>query len=240
MAVGKGPKGTGSGAAGRSLAPVPPGELANPIVVPNTVWRPENPLAYQGATDSQMLNTHLGPLGETDVLRQDDARWGKLQVIPTNSDYVLELIRANSLWPLLSGLACCAFEMMSAATSKNDMDRWGMFPFRASPRQSDVLIVAGTLTTKMAGPLIRLWEQMPEPKWCVAMGDCTVSGGRYKRSYSVVQGIDRVMPVDVYVPGCPPRPEGLIYGMLELGQLVKDRRGHWKERSLGPTAPDNI
>ena len=125
---------------------------------------------------------------------------------------MLDLIRANSLWPLLSGLACCAIEMMSAATSKNDMDRWGMFPFRASPRQADVLIVAGTLTTKMAGPLVRLWEQMPEPKWCVAMGDCTCSGGRYKRSYSTVQGIDRVMPVDVYVPGCPPRPEGLIYG----------------------------
>jgi NADH-quinone oxidoreductase, B subunit len=161
-------------------------------------------------------------------------------VIPANADYILDLIRANSLWPLLSGLACCAFEMMSAATSKNDMDRWGMFPFRASPRQADVLIVAGTLTTKMAGPLVRLWEQMPEPKWCVALGDCTVSGGRYKRSYSVVQGIDRVMPVDVYIPGCPPRPEGLIYGMMQLGQLVKDRRGHWNERDIGPTVPDDI
>ena len=112
-----------------------------------------------------------------------------------------------------------------------------MFPFRASPRQADVLIVAGTLTTKMAGPLVRLWEQMPEPKWCVAMGDCTCSGGRYKRSYSTVEGIDRVMPVDVYIPGCPPRPEGLIYGMMKLQQLVKDRRGHWPERAIGPTVP---
>ena len=93
--------------------------------------------------------------------------------------------QANSMWPDTFGLACCAIEMMSAATSKNDMDRWGMFPFRASPRQADVLIVAGTLTTKMAGPLVRLWEQMPEPKWCVAMGDCTCSGGRYKRSYEI-------------------------------------------------------
>ena len=115
--------------------------------------------------------------------------------------------------------------MMSTATAKNDVDRFGMFPFRASPRQADVLIVAGTLTTKMAGPLVRLWEQMPEPKWCVAMGTCTTSGGRFKRSYSVVQGVDRVMPVDVYVPGCPPRPEGLIYGLIKLQELVKQRRG---------------
>uniref|UniRef100_UPI00404B7CA4 NADH-quinone oxidoreductase subunit B n=1 Tax=Candidatus Limnocylindrus sp. TaxID=2802978 RepID=UPI00404B7CA4 len=160
--------------------------------------------------------------------------------MPTKADVVLDLIRANSLWPLLSGLACCAIEMMSTATPKNDIDRWGMFPFRASPRQGDVLIVAGTLTTKMAEPLIRLWEQMPEPKWVVAMGDCTCSGGRYKRSYSVVQGIDRVMPVDVYIPGCPPRPEGLIYGMMKLQQLVKDRRGHWPERAIGPTVPKGI
>ena len=173
--------------------------------------------------------------------RRDDARWsGPLEIIPTKADYVLDLIRMNSLWPLLSGLACCAIEMMSAATSKNDMDRWGMFPFRASPRQADVLIVAGTLTTKMAGPLVRLWEQMPEPKWCVAMGDCTCSGGRYKRSYSTVEGIDRVMPVDVYVPGCPPRPEGLIFGMMKLQQLIKDRRGHWPERPIGPTVPAQV
>jgi len=101
---------------------------------------------------------------------------GLLEVIPTRADIVLDLIRANSLWPLLSGLSCCAIEMMSTATSKNDIDRFGMFPFRASPRQADVLIVAGTLTTKMAGPLVRLWEQMPEPKWCVAMGTCTTLG----------------------------------------------------------------
>ena len=152
---------------------------------------------------------------------------GLLEVIPTRADIVLDLIRANSLWPLLSGLSCYAIEMMSTATSKNDIDRFGMFPFRASPRQADVLIVAGTLTTKMAGPLVRLWEQMPEPKWCVAMGTCTTSGGRFKRSYSVVQGVDRVMPVDVYVPGCPPRPEALIHGMMRLQELVKQRRGEW-------------
>lgn len=241
-AVRKSTAGARSGAANQApsqaLAAAAPGSLTAPIVVPNTLWQPDDPLAYDGGRPAEI--THLREFGLTQQGRHDDARWGALQVIPANADYILDLIRANSLWPLLSGLACCAIEMMSAATSKNDMDRWGMFPFRASPRQADVLIVAGTLTTKMAGPLVRLWEQMPEPKWCVALGDCTVSGGRYKRSYSAVQGIDRVMPVDVYIPGCPPRPEGLIYGMMQLGQLVKDRRGHWTEREIGPTVPDDI
>ena len=209
-----------------------------PIVVPNTLWQSADPTAYSGGNASD--DTHLREFAASEAGRHDDARWGALEIIPTKADIVLDLIRANSLWPLLSGLACCAIEMMSSATSKNDMDRWGMFPFRASPRQADVLIVAGTLTTKMAGPLVRLWEQMPEPKWCVAMGDCTCSGGRYKRSYSTIQGIDRVMPVDVYVPGCPPRPEGLIYGMMKLQQLVLERRGHWPERAIGPTVPDGI
>jgi len=231
------PSGSGAGAANLPAAPGATA-VARPIVVPNTLWQPTDPMAYEGGRPAEV--THLREWAETPGARADDGRWGQLQVIPANADYILDLIRTNSLWPLLSGLACCAFEMMSGATSHNDMDRWGMFPFRASPRQSDVLIVAGTLTTKMAGPLIRLWEQMPEPKWCVAMGDCTVSGGRYKRSYSTVQGIDRVMPVDVYVPGCPPRPEGLIYGMLQLGQLVKDRRGHWTERMIAPNVPDKI
>ena len=228
-----------SGNASSALAVRTESALIEPIVVPNTLWQSVDPTAYSGGLESDI--THLASHELDPTFRRDDARWsGPLEVIPTKADYVLDLIRANSLWPLLSGLACCAIEMMSAATSKNDMDRWGMFPFRASPRQADVLIVAGTLTTKMAGPLVRLWEQMPEPKWCVAMGDCTCSGGRYKRSYSTVEGIDRVMPVDVYVPGCPPRPEGLIYGMMKLQQLVKDRRGHWPERAIGPTVPQEI
>ncbi len=210
--------------------------VMEPIVVPNTAWVPADPAAYGGGQPPHVA--HLRELEFAD--KSDNGRWGALDAIPTKADYVLDLIRLNSLWPLLSGLACCALEMMSAATSRNDMDRFGMFPFRASPRQADVLIVAGTLTTKMAGPLIRLWEQMPEPKWCVAMGDCTTSGGRYKRSYATVEGIDRIMPVDVYVPGCPPRPEGLIYGMMKLQQLIKDRRGHWPERAVGPTVPTGI
>src|SRR3954470_16437616 len=210
--------------------------VAKPIIVENSLWTSVNPQAYAGGQPSQI--THLRELELGD--KSNNGRWGALDIIPTKADYVLDLIRLNSLWPLLSGLACCAMEMMSAATSKNDMDRFNMFPFRASPRQADVLIVAGTLTTKMAAPLVRLWEQMPEPKWCVAMGDCTCSGGRYKRSYATVEGIDRIMPVDVYVPGCPPRPEGLIYGMMRLQQLIKERRGHWPERAVGPTVPEGI
>ena len=212
---------------------------ADPIVVPNTLWQAADPAAYIG--DYAPANDHLREFEVSGAGRRDDARWsGALEIIPTKADVVLDLIRVNSLWPLLSGLACCAIEMISAATSKNDMDRFGWFPFRASPRQADVLIVAGTLTTKMAGPLIRLWEEMPEPKWCVALGDCTCSGGRYKRSYSTIQGIDRLMPVDVYVPGCPPRPEGLVYAFLMLQQLIKDRRGHWPDRAIGPTVPEGV
>ena len=151
--------------------------LVEPIVVPNDLWVPANPSAY--ASPSSSL-THLADLDDPED-RGDNARWSQLAVIPAKADYLLDFLRINSLWPLLSGLSCCAFEMMSMSTSRNDVDRFNMFPFRASPRQADVLIVAGTLTTKMAGPLLRLWEQMPEPKWCVAMGDCTCSGGRFKR-----------------------------------------------------------
>ena len=219
-----------------ALAVAPEQRPAEPIIVENTLWTPADPQAYGGGQPPQV--THLRELELAD--KSDNARWTALDIIPTKADYVLDLIRLNSLWPLLSGLACCAMEMMSAATSRNDMDRFSMFPFRASPRQADVLIVAGTLTTKMAGPLVRLWEQMPEPKWAVAMGDCTCSGGRYKRSYATVEGIDRVLPVDVYVPGCPPRPEGLIYGMMKLQQLIRERRGHWPERRVGPTVPDGV
>jgi NADH-quinone oxidoreductase subunit B len=221
------------GNAQAGLAVAPESTVAEPIIVENTLWSAANPQAYAGGAPSQITHLRALELGD----KSDNGRWGALDIIPTKADYVLDLIRLNSLWPLTSGLACCAIEMMSAATSVNDMDRFNMFPFRASPRQADVLIVAGTLTTKMAGPLLRLWEQMPEPKWCVAMGDCTCSGGRYKRSYATVEGIDRIMPVDVYVPGCPPRPEGLIYGMMKLQQLIRERRGHWADRAVGPTVP---
>ena len=177
---------------------------------------------------------------ETGEGRRNDGRWGALDVIPTKADYVLDLIRMNSLWPLLSGLACCAIEMMSTATSRNDIDRWGMFPFRASPRQSDVLIVAGTLTTKMADPLVRLWEEMPEPKWSSRWATAPARAAATSAATARSRGSTGSCPTDVYIPGCPPRPEGLIYGMMKLQHLVRQRRGHWPERNIGPTVPEGI
>ena len=131
---------------------------------------------------------------------------------------VLNVLRANSLWPMTFGLACCAIEMMAAGASRFDLDRFGAGVFRASPRQSDLMIVAGTISKKMAPTVITLYEQMPAPKWVLAMGNCAISGGpfAYEGQYAIVNGADKILPVDVYVPGCPPRPEALIQGFLEL------------------------
>jgi len=143
--------------------------------------------------------------GEYAMARLDDlANWGRRQ----------------SMWPLTFGLACCAVEMMHIAAPRYDMDRYGVV-FRASPRQADVIIVAGTLTNKMAPAFRRVYEQMPEPKWVVSMGSCANGGGYYHYSYAVVRGCDRVVPVDIYVPGCPPTAEALMYGILQLQKKVK-------------------
>ena len=131
--------------------------------------------------------------------------------------------RSGSLWPMTFGLACCAIEMMQAAASKYDMDRFGML-FRASPRQSDVMIVAGTLTNKMAPALRKVYDQMAEPKWVVSMGSCANGGGYYHYSYSVVRGCDMIVPVDIYVPGCPPTAESLMYGMLLLQSKIRNKQ----------------
>jgi NADH-quinone oxidoreductase subunit B len=142
-------------------------------------------------------------------------------VITTSLDkLVFNWARTRSMWPMTFGLACCAIEMMAAGLSRFDtFERFGML-FRASPRQSDLMIVAGTLTKKMAPNVRRLYEQMPEPKYVIAMGECAICGGPFYDSYSVVDGVDKIIPVDVYIPGCPPRPEALAYGILKLQEKV--------------------
>jgi NADH-quinone oxidoreductase subunit B len=140
-------------------------------------------------------------------------------VVHTKLDAAINWMRKSSLWPMPMGLACCAIEMMATACSRYDMSRFGMEVFRFSPRQSDVMIVAGTVTYKMALAVKRIWDQMPAPKWCIAMGACASSGGMY-RSYAVLQGIDRLIPVDVYISGCPPRPEALLEGLMRLQKKI--------------------
>ena len=141
------------------------------------------------------------------------------EVIVTQADAVINWIRKHSVWPMPMGLACCAIELMAAGGSRFDMARFGMEVMRFSPRQADCMIVAGTVTYKMAEVVRRIYEQMAEPKWVVAMGACASTGGMY-RSYATLQGVDRIVPVDVYVSGCPPRPEALVYAVLQLQKKV--------------------
>ena len=141
-------------------------------------------------------------------------------VVTLKSEQLFAMARKSSLWPLTFGLACCAIEMISAYMPKHDLDRFGVVTW-PSPRQSDVMIVAGTVVKKMADPIKLLYEQMPNPKWVIAMGTCATCGGPYSRSYSVVMGVDQIIPVDVYVPGCPPRPEALLHGIVELQNQIQ-------------------
>ena len=146
-------------------------------------------------------------------------------VILNSVDNVVNLTRANSVWPLTFGLACCAIEMMAAGACKYDVARFGSETFRATPRQADLMIVAGTVTHKMAPRVKRLYDQMPEPKFVIAMGGCVIRGGPYvKYGYHVVKGVDLVVPVDVYVPGCPPRPEALMEGIFKVQKLMMRER----------------
>lgn len=142
--------------------------------------------------------------------------------ILTQIDKLVGWAQTGSMWPMTFGLACCAVEMMHTAASRYDLDRMGMF-FRPSPRQADVMIVSGTLTNKMAPALRKVYDQMPDPKWVISMGSCANGGGYYHYSYSVTRGCDRIVPVDVYVPGCPPTAEALLYGIMLLHQKI--RRG---------------
>lgn len=144
-------------------------------------------------------------------------------VVVTNFDTLLNQARANALWPLTFGLACCAIEMMASVASRFDLARFGSEAFRATPRQADVMIIAGRLSKKMAPVLRQIYDQMPEPKWVISMGACASSGGVYN-NYAIVQGADQVVPVDVYVPGCPPSPDALIYAVMKLQQKIKHNK----------------
>jgi len=149
-----------------------------------------------------------------------EQKLGNMGVVTTSLEQIVNWSRTNAMWPMLFGLACCAIEMMSAQAAHYDMSRFGMELMRASPRQSDLMIVAGRVSRKMASVLRRLYDQMPEPKWVIAMGDCASCGGVFN-NYAVMQGVDEVVPVAVYVAGCPPRPEALIHGILTLHAKVR-------------------
>ncbi|MFB6345747.1 MAG: NADH-quinone oxidoreductase subunit B [bacterium] len=157
-------------------------------------------------------------LDSVDVQDPDDLE--DLGIVTTTTDKVINWGRKNSLWPLTLGLSCCAIEMMAMTAPKYDVARMGAEVFRASPRQADVMITAGTVVNKMAPIVRKCYEQMVEPKWVIAMGACTVSGGMFN-TYSVVQGVDEFVPVDVHVPGCPPTPEGLLYGLRVLQNKIE-------------------
>jgi NADH-quinone oxidoreductase subunit B len=155
--------------------------------------------------------------GKTAVEAEEEARRG---ILITTLDRAVSWARKQSMWPATFGLACCAIEMMATGAGDYDLSRWGMELFRASPRQADLMIVAGRVSQKMAPVLRRIYDQMPEPKWVISMGVCASAGGMFT-NYAVVQGVDTIVPVDVYVPGCPPRPEMLMFGILKLQEQVR-------------------
>ena len=156
---------------------------------------------------------------------------GKLgdNFITTRFDSLVAWARKSSLWPMTFGLACCAIEMMASGAARYDFDRFGVI-FRATPRQSDVIIIAGTVTHKMADAIVQVYNQMPEPRWVISMGNCSTCGGPYA-NYAVVQGVDEIIPVDVYVPGCPPRPEALMWGVMQLQKKIEQERVVRKSKS---------
>lgn len=175
----------------------------------------------EGRRIEELIARSQQPIKDPDEWLDSDI---KQNIIMSSIARVLNWGRHYSTWPFGSGLACCAMEMVATASSRFDITRFGMDVFRASPRQADLFIVSGTLTWKMAPAVKMLYDQMAEPKWVIAMGACAISGGTFAHSYSVVPGVNRIIPVDVYVPGCPPRPEALIYGVMMLHKKIDKRK----------------
>src|SRR5918993_1807492 len=158
----------------------------------------------------------------------------KSGIFTTTLESIYNWGRRNSVWPLQFGLACCAIEMIATSMARYDLARFGAEVFRPSPRQADLMIVAGTVTKKMAPQVVRLYNQMPEPKYVIAMGACAISGGPFKQGYNVLKGIDRFIPVDIYIPGCPPRPEALLHGLMQLQEKIRG------QAISGPDAPRHL
>ena len=181
--------------------------LNNELIVPGAVGEGHAPRVPTPA---------LSPLPRTGAAERTAVQSG---VVTTTLGKVIQWGRYSSLWPALFGLACCAIEMMSSTASRYDMSRFGAEVFRASPRQADLMIVAGRVSQKMAPVLRHIYDQMPEPKWVISMGACASSGGMFN-NYAIVQGVDKVVPVDIYIPGCPPRPEGLIDAVMKLQKKI--------------------